>query len=272
MRSEFLFLQRGEPPSEQEQYKAYRQMIEALGGLPLVLRTLDVGGDKSVPYIEMPHEANPFLGLRGIRLCLRNVELFRTQLRAACRASVHGPLKVMFPMIATVEEARSAMAIAEDISYHLGVPQIEMGCMIEVPSAVAMAAELASTMDFFSIGTNDLTQYALAMDRGNPLFAEHAAALHPAVLRMIDQVLRAAEAKGKPVSVCGGWAADPIGCQILVGLGVAELSMPPATIPEIKARIRSASMTALQESARQALRCEDAEEVRTLFGSAMSKK
>jgi phosphocarrier protein FPr len=264
MRSEFLFLERDSPPSEDEQYEAYRQAVEALHGLPLIVRTLDIGGDKAVPYLDMPAEENPFLGVRGIRLCLAHPELFKTQLRAIFRAAAHGPVKVMYPMIATVADLRAARAITEEVRQELGAGPLEAGIMIEVPSAVIMAQELAEHADFFSIGTNDLTQYVLAMDRGHPQLARQADGLHPAVLRMIDQTVRAAAGKGAWVGVCGGVAGDPLGAVILIGLGVTELSVSIPSIAAIKARVRSVSLRDAQNLARRALACDSAEAVRGL--------
>ncbi|MFP5284888.1 MAG: phosphoenolpyruvate--protein phosphotransferase, partial [Thermoanaerobaculia bacterium] len=264
MRSEFLFLERDTPPSENEQYEAYRQTIEALLGLPLIIRTLDIGGDKAVPYLEIPPEENPFLGVRGIRLCFAYPELFRTQLRAIFRASAHGPVKIMYPMIATLSDLREALEITEQVRRELGAGRLDVGIMIEVPSAVAMAPELAGLVDFFSIGTNDLTQYVMAMDRGHPMLARQADGLHPAVLRMIDQTVRAAAAKNRWVGVCGGIAGDPLGAVILIGLGVTELSVSIPSIAAIKARIRNVSMKDAQDLARRALACDSAEAVRGL--------
>jgi phosphocarrier protein FPr len=264
MRSEFLFLERDTPPSEDEQYEAYRQAVEALRGLPLIVRTLDIGGDKAVPYLDMPPEENPFLGVRGIRLCFAHPELFRTQLRAIFRAAVHGPVKIMYPMIATLADLREALAFTEQVRRDLGAAKLEVGIMIEVPSAVIMAPELAEHVDFFSIGTNDLTQYVLAMDRGHPMLARQADGLHPAVLRMIDQTVRAAAGKDRWVGVCGGVAGDPLGAVILVGLGVTELSVSIPSIAAIKARIRGVSMKDAQSLARRALACDSAEAVRGL--------
>jgi phosphoenolpyruvate-protein phosphotransferase len=272
LRTEFLFLQRDEPPSEDEQYEAYREMVEKLDGLPLVLRTLDIGGDKNVPYLKLPHEDNPFLGVRGIRLCLRHPELFRPQLRAAYRASVHGNLKLMFSMISSPAELREAKQIAEEIRKELGVAPVQIGTMIEVPSAVIMADELAREADFFSVGTNDLTQYVLAMDRGNSLLAREAQNTHPAVLRMIAQTVEAATKYGKWVGVCGGLAGDPIGATILIGLGVKELSMAIPSIAAVKAHIRSLSRSDAQILAQRALACEDAESVRALYLAAEGSK
>ncbi|MFL6196793.1 MAG: phosphoenolpyruvate--protein phosphotransferase [Thermoanaerobaculia bacterium] len=264
MRSEFLFLERDSPPSEDEQYAAYRQAVEALAGLPLIVRTLDIGGDKAVPYLEMAAEENPFLGIRGIRLCLAHPELFRTQLRAIFRAAAHGPIKIMYPMISGLTDLREALAFTEGVRRELGAEKVEVGIMIEVPSAVMMAAELAGHVDFFSIGTNDLTQYVLAMDRGHPSLARQADGLHPAVLRMIDHTVRATEGRKTWVGVCGGVAGEPLGAVILIGLGVVELSVSIPSIAAIKARVRNVSMKDARTLARRALACEDAAAVRSL--------
>jgi phosphocarrier protein FPr len=264
MRTEFLFLERDTPPTEDEQYEAYRTMTAALNGLPLIIRTLDIGGDKVVPYLALPHEDNPFLGIRGIRLCLQKPELFLPQLRAIYRASLTGPVKIMFPMIATLEDLRAAKAVAEQVRAEIGAPPVEIGIMVEVPSAVLLAAELAKECDFFSIGTNDLTQYMLAMDRMHPALAKQVDGLHPAVLRMIDQTVRAADASGKWVGVCGGIAGDPRGAVILAGLGVTELSMSVPSVAAVKAHLRSISHARARAFAAQALSAATADEVRAL--------
>ncbi len=264
LRTEFLFLERAEPPNEEEQYEAYSAMVKALGGLPLIIRTLDIGGDKELPYLNLPREENPFLGVRGIRLCLARPELFMPQLRAIYRASQHGPIKIMFPMVATVEDLTAAQDFAEQARQEVGGEPLETGMMIEVPAAVVMAEELAKEADFFSVGTNDLTQYVLAMDRVHPMLARRADGLHPAVLRMIHQTVKAATAAGKWVGVCGGVAGDPKGAVLLVGLGVAELSVSIPSIAAVKARLRAVSLADAQELARQALTCRNAAEVRNL--------
>jgi phosphocarrier protein FPr len=264
LRTEFLFLERQSPPTEDEQFETYRTMTQALNGLPLIIRTLDIGGDKVVPYLPQPKEDNPFLGIRGIRLCLRKPELFLPQLRAIYRASVTGPVKIMFPMIATLEDLHAAKEIAERVRAELDVPPVEIGIMVEVPSAVTMAAELAKECDFFSIGTNDLTQYALAMDRMHPALAKQVDGLHPAVLRLIDQTVRAADGAGKWVGVCGGIAGDPRGAVILAGLGVHELSMSIPSVAAVKAHLRSISIAKARLFAKKALACSRADEVRDL--------
>ena len=264
LRTEFLFLERETAPTEDEQLAAYSTMTKALNGLPLIIRTLDIGGDKVVPYLTFPHEDNPFLGVRGVRLCLRHPELFIPQLRAIYRASTTGPVKIMFPMVASLEELREAKKFAEEVRAELNVPPVEIGIMIEVPSAALMAAEFAQEVDFFSIGTNDLTQYVLAMDRMHPALARDVDGLHPVVLRLIDRVVRDATAAGKWVGVCGGVAGEPRGAMILAGLGVAELSMSVPSIASIKAQLRDLSLAKVQAYARKALACHSPEEVRAL--------
>jgi phosphocarrier protein FPr len=264
LRTEFLFLDRTTPPNEEEQFVAYRDMVQALNGLPIIIRTLDIGGDKAAPYLDMPAEENPFLGVRGIRLCLVKPDLFRDQLRAIYRAAEYGPVRIMFPMVSTLEDLEAAKTIAAEVRWELGAKPVEIGIMIEVPSAVIMAEELAQEVDFFSVGTNDLTQYVLAMDRGHPVLAKQADGLHPAVLRMVERTVKAAETAGKWVGVCGGVAGDPMGAVILVGLGVAELSVSIPSIAAIKAQMRRLSLAKAQDLARKAVACRTAAEVRSL--------
>ncbi|MDR6390789.1 phosphoenolpyruvate--protein phosphotransferase [Paraburkholderia phenoliruptrix] len=264
MRTEFLFLERHDAPSEDEQYDCYRRMVEASGGRHLIIRTLDIGGDKQVPYLNLPHEANPFLGVRGLRLCLRRPDLFVPQLRALYRAAKEGPLWIMFPMVSTLDEARQALALAETVRAELDAPKVPLGIMVETPSAAAFADHFAALVDFFSIGTNDLTQYVLAVDREHPELARMAESLHPAVLRMIRQTVEGARRHRKWVGVCGGLAGDPLGASILAGLGVDELSMSARDIPAVKSRLRASRLDALQALARRALECEDVDAVRAL--------
>jgi multiphosphoryl transfer protein len=264
LRTEFLFLERLEPPSEDEQYAAYAEMVKALAGLPLIIRTLDIGGDKKLPYLNLPPEDNSFLGVRGIRLCLVRPDLFMPQLRAIYRASKLGPVKIMYPMIATVEDLDAALDFSEQARQEVGADPLEAGIMIEVPSAVVMADQLARKVDFFSIGTNDLTQYTLAMDRLHPMLARRADGLHPAVLRMVEKTVQAAQEAGKWVGVCGGVAGDPKGAILLMGLGVTELSLSIPSVAAIKARLRNTSFSEARKLAKQALACRNAAEVRML--------
>jgi phosphocarrier protein FPr len=239
-------------------------MVQDLNGLPLIIRTLDIGGDKAAPYLDMPAEDNPFLGVRGIRLCLARPELFRTQLRAIYRASEFGPIRIMFPMVSNLDELQAAKEIAAEERWETGAGRVDIGIMIEVPSAVLMADELAQMVDFFSIGTNDLTQYTLAMDRLHPMLAKQADGLHPAVLRMVDWTVKSATAAGKWVGVCGGVAGDPRGAVILAGLGVTELSVSIPSIAAIKAQIRRLTFKQAKDLAQSALACRTAAEVREL--------
>jgi phosphocarrier protein FPr len=264
MRTEFLFLEGATAPTEDEQFAAYRDMVQAMDGRTVIIRTLDIGGDKEVPYLNLPKEDNSFLGIRGIRLCLVRPDLFIPQLRAIYRAAAYGPIQIMFPMIATLDDWAQARAVAEQVRQELNAAPIPMGIMIEVPSAVVLADQFAQEVDFFSIGTNDLTQYVLAMDRLHPQLAKQADGLHPAVLRMIDQTVRAAQSAGKWVGVCGGIAGDPQGATILTGLGVSELSVSVPSIAEVKAHVRSRSLSDMQQIARQSLQCRTAAEVRSL--------
>ncbi len=264
MRTEFLFLGRDTPPSEEEQYEQYKQMVQALNGLPIIIRTLDIGGDKAVPYLDLPAEDNPFLGERGIRLCLNRPELFLAQLRAIYRASLLGPVRIMFPMIATLEELAAAKRLAEKARIEVAADPVEIGIMVEVPSVVAMADEFAQEVDFFSVGTNDLTQYVMAIDRLHPSLAAQVDSLHPAVLRMIASVVRAADKSGIWVGVCGGLAGEPLGAVILAGLGVRELSMVVPSIAAIKARLRTLRMEDARKLASQALACSSIKQVRAL--------
>ncbi|MDV7145879.1 phosphoenolpyruvate--protein phosphotransferase [Tropicimonas sp. TH_r6] len=264
LRTEFLFVNRDRPPSEDEQVEIYTAMLEAMNGLPIIIRTLDVGGDKEIPYLKMPVEENPFLGERGIRFCFAHEDLFRSQLRAIYRASANGPLRIMFPMVAMTGELDDALRIAEEVRTEIGAEPVEMGIMIEIPSAVMMAPELAQKVDFFSIGTNDLTQYALAMDRMHPTLARLADGLHPAVLRLIDQTVKAADAAGIWVGACGGIAADPMGVSILSGLGLKELSVSIPSIAAVKAQLRRQSMAENRALAQRALAATDAASVRAL--------
>jgi phosphoenolpyruvate-protein phosphotransferase/dihydroxyacetone kinase phosphotransfer subunit len=273
LRTEFLFLTRQTPPDEEEQYTALCDIGSTLNPYPVIVRTLDVGGDKPLPYIDLPPEANPFLGVRAIRLCLQKPDLFRTQLRAILRAALQANLLIMFPMIAGIEEvrqARQALLEAHQSLEKEGIPHrypIETGIMVEIPSSALLAPSIAPEVDFFSIGTNDLTQYTLAAERGNPSLSYLADAMHPAVLNLIQKVAEAAHQHGKWVGVCGELAGDPVAAPILVGLGVDELSMNAGTIPKVKALLRGLYLSDMQVWARQVLNAEDALSARELARS-----
>jgi phosphocarrier protein FPr len=268
LRSEFLFLERASAPSEDEQCETYRSIAEALGpDRPLVVRTLDVGGDKPLPYLPLGHEENPFLGVRGLRIALDHEDVLRTQLRAILRASPKGKLSVMLPMVATLAEFRRAKAVFEEERARLGVAPVPLGIMVEVPAAALMADVFAREADFFSVGTNDLTQYTLAMDRGHPRLAPQIDALSPSVLRLIEMAARAAHAHGRWIGVCGGLAGDPQAVPILLGLGIDELSVSVPAIPAVKAQVRELELPACQELARRALLAESAQAVRELVRS-----
>jgi len=265
MRTEFLFLERGSTPSEDEQFETYRAMAAALEGRPLVVRALDIGGDKQVAHLELPREDNPFLGVRGARLLLRRVDLLEPQLRALYRAASKGArLSVMFPMITHVQELLALQTVCERIRRELDAPHVDLGIMIEVPAAALQADVLSRYADFFSIGTNDLTQYTLAIDRQNPELAGEADSLHPAVLRLIKQTVVGAARHGRWVGVCGGLAGDAFGAALLTGLGVSELSMTPRDIPAVKSRLRNSRFSELQALAERALGAADAAEVRSM--------
>ena len=269
LRSEFLYLERASAPSEDEQCAIYAGIAQALGGRPLIIRTLDVGGDKPLPYLPLPREENPFLGIRGIRIGLERPEILRTQLRAILRAAHLGQgghrLRVMFPMIATLDEIRSVKGVLAEERERTGIDApLEVGVMVEVPAAAIMAEQFAREVDFFSIRTNDLTQYTLAMDRGHPKLAPLADAMNPAVLRLIARTAEGAHAHGRWVGVCGGMASDPQAVPILVGLGVDELSVSVPTIPAVKAVVRAWSLAECQALAQQALAQDTAAGVRAL--------
>lgn len=240
MRSEFLYQDRTQAPSPQEQAATYQAIAQALGPeRNLVVRTLDVGGDKPLAYVPMDSEANPFLGLRGIRLCLARPELLQEQFRAILASAGQARLHIMLPMVSQLAELRQARQLLEQEVQALGLAQSpKLGIMIEVPSAALLADRFAPEVDFFSIGTNDLTQYTLAMDRDHPRLASQADSFHPAVLRLIATTVRAAHAHGKWVGVCGALASETLAVPLLLGLGVDELSVSVPLIPAIKARVR----------------------------------
>ncbi|MFW1922290.1 phosphoenolpyruvate--protein phosphotransferase [Acinetobacter geminorum] len=269
LRTELVFMAHSSAPGEATQEADYRIVLDALAGRPLVVRTLDVGGDKPLPYLPIAEEENPFLGLRGIRLTLRQPELLRQQLIALLKAADDRPLRIMFPMIGRVEEWRAAKAILDEVKATYPCADLQVGIMIEVPSAALLAPILAQEVDFFSIGTNDLTQYTLAIDRGHPILSAEADGLHPSILQLIDQTVKAAHKYGKWVGICGELAADPKAVPILMGLGVDELSMSPNSIPLVKAQIRTLNYSQAQVLAKRALECDSATAVRQLSEQEM---
>ena len=277
LRTEFLYLDRTSAPTEEEQLLVYQAIAQVLDNRPLIIRTLDVGGDKPLPYIKVGFpEANPFLGWRGIRFCLDHPELFKTQLRAILRASVGHQIKIMLPMIATVTEVRAAKVILGEVQAELNQAGIsfdaamKVGIMVEVPSAVAIAERLAAEVDFFSIGTNDLSQYVMASDRTNPRVANLVDALHPAVLRMVQQTVQAAHTAGISVGLCGELAADTLATPILLGLGLDELSVNPQSIPGVKQAIARFCIVESEAIAASALQQDSALHVRELISTSIT--
>ena len=270
-RSEFLFLDRDEAPSEDDQEAAYRAAAEALGGRPLIVRTLDAGADKPLPFLEHPAEDNPFLGVRGFRLSLAKPQMLDAQLRAILRVAADHPVGVMFPMVAGLAELREGRAAIDRVRADLAaearrVPErLTTGVMIEVPSAALVADRLAPKVDFFSIGTNDLTMYTTAVDRGNERVAHIADALDPAVLELIRRTAAAGSTRDVWTAVCGEIASDPLATSLLIGLGVRELSMSPPAIPRVKAAVRATNLSEARELAREALTLGSAGEVRALL-------
>jgi phosphocarrier protein FPr len=275
LRTEFLFLGRAAAPGEEEQLAAYRAIAESLEGRPLTVRALDIGGDKSLPYVEIGEEANPFLGCRGIRVMLRHRDLFRTQLRAILRAGAAHPVELLLPMIASLDELREAKTVVAEAEAELereGLPfrkNIRIGVMIEVPAAVAIADQLAREAGFFSIGSNDLIQYAMAADRTNSRVAPIADPFQPAVLRMIRQTIEAGRGAGIDVALCGELAADPVATPLLLGLGLEEFSVSAPLIPELKRAISSWSAAEAEAVAREALAMDSCQSVRRMLSSAV---
>lgn len=264
VRSELLFMGRAEPPSEDEQAEAYGQIVEALGGLPATIRTLDVGGDKPVAYLPMEEEMNPFLGVRGLRLSFEHPEIFETQLRAIHRASTRGPVRILLPMVTTLDELDRARIHVERARAAVGAEPIPLGVMVEVPAVAMMAEAFAAEVDFFSVGTNDLTQYVMAMDRLHPALAKRAEGYHPALLRTIRTIVQSVKGKDCPVAVCGALASEPLGALLLAALGVDEISVTVPSIPEVKAVLRGSSRPQLDRLLERALACRTAEQVRAL--------
>ena len=270
LRTEFLFLDRDKAPSNDEQQQVYSAIAEALGDKPLVVRTLDIGADKNVPYVALGREDNPALGLRGIRLSFARPDLFETQLKAIAAAVPEKQCRIMLPMITDVAEIRRARQMLENVQLSLGLgTPLFLGVMIETPAAATLADAIAAEADFLSVGTNDLTQYTLAADRGNAAVAAMIDALHPAVLRLIRQAAEGAQAHGRWIGVCGGLASDPMATAILIGLGVTELSVTPAAVPGIKAAVRRLETRDCQMLARSACGASSPEEVRAMVAEML---
>jgi phosphocarrier protein FPr/phosphocarrier protein len=264
LRTEFLFLERETAPDEDEQLRCYNQVARILSPRPLIIRTLDIGGDKPIPYLPLPPEDNPALGLRGVRTSLWRPDLLEVQLRAMLRVQPPGQVRILLPMITDVAEIRAVRRLLGEACAALELASPALGAMIETPAAAMLADGIAREVDFLSIGTNDLAQYTLAMDRGNAELAARIDGVHPAVLRMIDITCKGAAAHGKPVAVCGGLAADPSAVPVLLGLGVTELSVVPTLIPQLKAQVRALTLESCRVTAARALALETAEQVRAL--------
>lgn len=247
-RTEFLFMDRSKLPSEEEQFKAYKKAVQGMNGKSVIIRTLDIGGDKELPYLNLPKEENPFLGWRAIRISLEEIEMFKTQLRAILRASAFGKIRIMYPMIASVQEVRKANSILDEVKNELRADKvtfnenIEVGIMIEIPSAAISADLIIEEVDFFSIGTNDLTQYTLATDRMNEKVSDIYNSFHPAVLRLIKNVIEVSHKSGKFTGMCGEFAGNPISTIMLLGMGLDEFSMNPSSILKIRKLINSVDL------------------------------
>ena len=270
-RTEFLYMGRDQLPTEDEQFEAYKAVLEGMGDKPVVVRTLDIGGDKELPYLDLPKEMNPFLGFRAIRLCLEEKDLFRTQLRALLRASVYGKLCVMFPMIATVQEFRAAKALFLEEKEKLvaeGVTvsnDIELGIMVEIPSTAVIADIFAKEVDFFSIGTNDLIQYTMAADRMSEKVSYLYQPYNPAILRLVKNVIEASHKEGKWTGMCGEMAGDSLAIPLLLGMGLDEFSMSATSILQARSQIKNLTLAKMKELVEKAVMCATTEEVLALI-------
>jgi phosphotransferase system enzyme I (PtsI) len=266
-RTEYFFISQEYLPSEDDQYKMYRSVAENLGGRPVTFRTIDIGGDKIVGYLNNSAELNPFMGWRGIRFCLTRKDIFKAQLRAIYRAGAHGKVRIMFPMIAQIEEVVQAKQICREVQEELKRDKylfdadVQLGIMIETPSAVAMADALAKEVDFFSIGTNDLIQYTLAVDRGNAKISHLYQPLHPSIIRFLKSTVEAGHKRGIHVGVCGEMCADPLSVLVLIGLEINEFSVAPNMIPEVKRIIRSVTFDECKSLVRRVLRYRTTSEI-----------
>ncbi len=276
-RTEFLYMGREDFPTEEEQYSSYKKVTETMGDRPVIIRTLDIGGDKELSYLKLPKEMNPFLGIRAIRLCLDRKDLFKTQLRAILRASKHGNIKIMYPMIATREELFQANAVLDEVKQELledNIPfndSIEVGIMVEIPAAALISDILAKHVDFFSIGTNDLIQYTMAADRMNEGVSYLYQPYHPAILRLVRMVIEAGHAEGKWVGMCGELAGDITAVPILLGLGLDEFSMSAPSILPVRQFIRSLRYDEMKEIAHKALTMGNQDEVKAFVEESIRR-
>ena len=277
-RTEFLFMDRDSLPSEEEQFQAYKEVVEAMNGRIVVLRTMDIGGDKELPYLDLPKEMNPFLGWRAIRIAMDRREILHAQLRAVLRASAFGNLAVMFPMIISVEEIRELKAVIAKLKQELRDEgkafdeNIQIGVMVETPSAAVNAKFLAKEVDFFSIGTNDLTQYTLAVDRGNEMISHLYNPMSPSVLGLIKQVIDASHAEGKWTGMCGELAGDERATLLLLGMGLDEFSMSAISVPRIKKLIRNVNFADAKALADKAMQVPTAAEIEQLVNEFLKEK
>jgi phosphotransferase system enzyme I (PtsI) len=275
-RTEFLYMHSDEMPSEDSQFEAYKAVLEGMSGKEIVIRTLDIGGDKKLPYLEIEEEMNPFLGVRAVRLCFKEIEMFKTQLRAILRASHYGKALIMFPMISSVTEVRQVKEILEECKKELIEKQIlfdeniKVGIMVEIPSAAVTADIIAKEVDFFSIGTNDLCQYTLAVDRMNQNISHLYNPFHPAILRLIKNVVDASHTEGKFTGMCGEFAGDPMAALLLLGMGLDEFSMSGLSIPQVKKIIRSVSLEDAKKITEEALKLSTGDEIKELIGEKLN--
>ncbi len=266
---------RSDFPDRQDQYQLYSKVIERFPDYPVTIRTLDIGGDKALPYFNPPKEENPFMGWRSVRVSLDNRDIFKTQIESILMAGIHGKVKLLFPMISGMEEVYACKEIIAEAKADLqqeGIPfaeDVPVGVMIEVPAAVQMVSQLAREVDFFALGTNDLIQYMLAADRNNPLVNKYYDPLHPAILQVLNQVARTAREQGKGLCLCGEMASDPMNFLALVGMGIYEFSMPGPFIPRIKAFLRDITIEKAQKAATEILGMTESAAIRSHLVSAL---
>ncbi len=276
-RTEFPYMARGQFPDRNDQYQLYRKVVEGFAGQPVTIRTLDIGGDKALPYFSPPKEDNPFMGWRSVRVSLDNLDIFRTQIEAILMAGMHGPVKLLFPMISGLDEVRACRKVVAEACENLrrdGIPfcsSIPVGVMIEVPAAVHMAEQLAAEVDFFALGTNDLVQYLLAADRNNPLVKKYYDPLHPAVLRVLQEMAKVATLHDKGLCLCGEMASDPMNFLLLIGMGLREFSMPAPFIPRTKAFLQNLDLKTARKAAREVLLMTDSAAIRAHLNKALAK-